>query len=315
MAERSIEELASVIIEQERMALAKAFDAAVGTLNSPPDASSRAIDKKAIDAQVPVVSENLQGMTASLIHDVLNILSSMDQYAQAIQGILTCGQMLPLPLSSMVRSIHECALVLCPLFDSALGPDERIARMGALHLANAQGGLEALEAFPLEKQEEKLAKIKAVAGRQDYMKRAGYEIHTRKDKPHLATGVSWGTAKNFSLRDNTTAASERYAPEIHYNWVLGSGATHGRLWYSTGMEGEWNTLVVGIIAPLLDISDLVVDVLLGYAGVDGRQLHLQTHTRRRVLLERAHPNIESGDYDHYRGLSAGVREHGNPTLD
>lgn len=254
-------------------------------------------------------------MAASLAEDAYNILRSMDQYAQAIQHVLTGDQMLPLPLSSMVRSIHECALVLCPLFDPAIQSDERIARMGAMHLAKAQGGLDALQAFPQNQQKEKQKKTEAVAGIQQYMKKAGYEIHAHKDNPHLATSVSWGTAKKFSLRGNTTAASKLYTPEIHYNWVLGSGATHGHLWYSNGMSGEWDTIVVGIVAPLLDISDVLVDILLGYAGVDGRQLHLQTHTRRRVLLARTHPEPLAGDYDHYRGFIPGTHADGKPTSD
>ncbi|KAA0977153.1 hypothetical protein FQ154_09655 [Paeniglutamicibacter gangotriensis] len=299
MAERSVEELASVIIEQERKALAIAFDAAMVSLKRPPERSIRAIDKNFIDAQAPGVRKHLHGMTAKLVHDAAEILDSMDQYAQAIQRILAAHEMLPMPLSSMVRSIHEFALILCPLFDPDLPPGERIANMGALHLANAQGGLDALEAFPLNQQKERHKKIEAVAGIQEYMKKAGYEIHANKSKPHLATGVSWG-AEKVSLRDNTTKASERYTPGIHYNWVLGSGATHGRLWYSNGLEGQWSMIVVGAVAPLLDISDLLVNIPLGYAGVDGRRLHLQTHTRRCALLARTSPGMEMGTYDNYR---------------
>lgn len=183
MADRPVEELAAIIIRQERTALTNALDAAVRTFDSPPDGSARSIDKKTIDVQGSVAKENLHGMAASLAEDAYNILRSMDQYAQAIQHVLTGDQMLPLPLSSMFRSIHECALVLCPLFDPAIQSDERIARMGAMHLAKAQGGLDALQAFPQNQQKEKQKKTEAVAGIQQYMKKAGYEIHAHKDNP------------------------------------------------------------------------------------------------------------------------------------
>ncbi|PRB71353.1 hypothetical protein [Arthrobacter sp. MYb213] len=300
MADRPVKELASLIIGQERTALTKALDAAVSAFHSPPDGSARAVDKKVIDAQPTATTKHLRGMTNSLVQDAYGLLRSMDQYARAIQHLLTSDQMLPLPTSSMVRSIHEFALILSQLFDPDLPSEVRLARMGAMHLSKAQGGLDALQTFPQGQQQELEAKIKAVAGIQGYMKKAGYEIQLHKDNQNLAKSVSWGTSKNVSLRGNTTAASKLYTPGIHYNWVLGSGATHGHLWYSAGMRGPWDTIVVGLVVPLLDISDLLVDILLKYGGVNGDDLHRQTHTRRCILLAKTNPSPISVDYDQYR---------------
>ena len=193
--------------------------------------------------------------------------------------------MLPLPISSLGRSIHEAALGLAMLFDPSLPPEQRIARMGAFQLENAQGALNALATFGLQY-------------RHAYMKKAGFEIHPKRGKAPLADAVTWGASK-ASLKQNVTAASELYTPKTHYSWVLGSGATHCRLWYSDGLSGDWETIVVGAVAPLLDVADLIVDKLLGYLGVDGQLLHENTHRRRRALLGRVLSGDPQSSYEEY----------------
>ena len=135
--------------------------------------------------------------------------------------------------------------------------------------------------------------------RHAYMEEAGFEIHFKPSKPLLADAVTWEGAKS-SLQVNVTAASSLYMPKSHYSWVLGSGATHCRLWYSDGLSGEWKTIVAGIVAPLLDVSDLIVDTLLGYVGVDGEVLHENTHHRRKELLGRVLPGNMKSSYTEYQ---------------
>lgn len=171
--------------------------------------------------------------------------------------------------------------------------------MGAFQLANAQGTLDALEAFePAYRHEEKDLTEKIVA-RKKFMVAAGFEIHPKPDKPLLTQKVVWGGVKE-SLRDKATEASRLYTPKIHYNWVLTSGATHCRLWYTNGVHGEWDTIVVGTVSPLLDIADLLVDRVLGYVGFDGQKLHENTHRRRLKLLNRVVAGDSQSSYDEYR---------------
>ena len=89
-------------------------------------------------------------------------------------------------------------------------------------------------------------------------------------------------------------------PQSHYSWVLGSGATHCCLWYSDGLSGEWETIVVGAVAPLLDVSDPLVDKLLGYLDVKGAALHEATHRRRLALLGRVMPGETQISYADYQ---------------
>jgi len=86
---------------------------------------------------------------------------------------------------------------------------------------------------------------------------------------------------------NATDASRRYTPGIHYIWTTGSGATHSRLWFTSGLEGPWDQLVVMIASPLLDMSDALIDNALGYVSLDPTEYHRRTHLRRQALLGRA----------------------------
>jgi hypothetical protein len=223
----------------------------------------------------------------------------LDQYAQAITNVLAADSMLSLPAASMVRSIHEGALALAGLADSSLSPQERIARMGAFQLENTQGALNTLAAFGVDYQDEEQEVRDKLTMRHAYMKTAGFEIHFKPSKPLLADAVTWEGAKS-SLQVNVTAASSLYMPKSHYSWVLGSGATRCRLWYSDGLSGEWETIVVGAVAPLRDVSDLLVDKLLDYLGVDGAALHEATHRGRRTLLGRVLPGDTQSSYADYQ---------------
>ena len=256
-------------------------------------------DQNMIALQPQARRENLEGLAIGLVHDAHNQLFSLDQYAQAITSLLTADSMLPLPATSMVRSIHEGALALAGLVDSSLSPQERIARMGAFQLENAQGALNALAAFGVDYRDEEQEVREKLTMRHAYMQAAGFKIHFKPSKPLLADAVTWEGAKS-SLQVNVTAASSLYMPKSHYSWVLGSGATHCRLWYSEGLSGEWETVVVGAVAPLLDISDLLVDKLLGYLGVDGTALHEATHRRRRALLGRVSRGDTQSSYADYQ---------------
>ena len=299
MGKRPIGQFASIIIGQERAALTAALDKAAESFHSPAHGSPRAIDRNMIALQPEERRENLEGLSIGLVHDAYNQLRSLDQYAQAIANVLTADSMLPLPAASMVRSIHEGALALARLVDSSLSPQERIARMGAFQLENAQGALNALASFGTNYRDEEEEVREKLSMRHAYMGVAGYDIHFKPNKPLLADAVTWGGAKS-SLQVNVTAASSLYMPKSHYSWVLGSGATHNRLWYSDGLSGEWETIVVGAVAPLLDVSDLLVDKLLGYLGVEGEPLHESTHRRRRALMGRVLPDTQSTYADYQK---------------
>ncbi len=207
----------------------------------------------------------------------------------------------------MARSIHESVLAISRLYDPALTSETRLARMAGVQLRNVQGSLVALEAFPREYQQEKERVAGAIVGIRKYMEEAGYVIHDRKDDPFVATGISWGLVKE-TLRDNATATSLLYTPSIHYNWVLGSGAAHSKPWYIRGLSGPWETLVVGTLAPLLDISDLLIDIILGYVGLPVDSYHRSTHLRRCTLFHRTNPEIGFGSYEHYRQQASSLHD-------
>lgn len=298
MGQRTIGEFVSVIIAQERAALSVALEKGVRTFEDPVQGSAREADRVLIAVQPSRRRKNLEGMATALVQDAYNQLRSIDQYAQAIPHLLSGDEMLPLPISSLGRSIHEAALGLAMLFDPSLTPEQRIARMGAFQLENAQGALNALATFGLQYRDEEKELFEKLALRHAYMKKAGFEIHPKRGKAPLADAVTWGASK-ASLKQNVTAASELYTPKTHYSWVLGSGATHCRLWYSDGLSGDWETIVVGAVAPLLDVADLIVDKLLGYLGVDGQLLHENTHRRRRALLGRVLSGDPQSSYEEY----------------
>ena len=313
MAERSTEGLACRVLAQERAAVSATLSEALEAFKAPDGGSPRAADLAWIAGRRWAVRERLTAVLDSAAFDVQEILRSAHEHVQAIETLLGADEMLPIPAMTLVRSIHESVLTICWLTDPLLAPAERLTRVAALRLTQSQGSHRTIGNFPENLQGDSERVRRAMDDTQRYLNKAGFVLGFGKAGGPYALSVSHGDVAT-SLKMNATAASRRYTPGIHYIWTTGSGATHSRLWFTSGLEGPWAQLVVMIASPLLDMSDALIDNALGYVSLDPTECHRRTHLRRQALLGRARHLGDTthgyADYATQRDAAPAVRERG-----
>lgn len=295
MPERSIEDLARVILRQEREAVTAALREALTAFAVLRTGSPRAADAEWLRREPH--GDELDGLLGFAANDVATLLRAADEQVRAIEVVLNADEMLPLPAMTLARAVHEAVVYVCWLTDAALTPAERVARAAAIALATAQGGHEVLPVIPSDTAEEAARVREGFTGLQKLVERWGVTV-TRPKESEYASSVTYAGHK-VPLKINATAASERYTPGTHYLWVTGSGATHARGWFTRGLDGPWENIVVMVTMPLLDLSDALIDAIHGYVGLDAGPLHVRTHVRRTVLIERFRPGEAMAAYEEY----------------
>ena len=65
-------------------------------------------------------AELVQGAYISAAESVATLLQTMEEYRQAILALLADSKMLPHPIMSCVRAIHDAALRICSLSDPTI---------------------------------------------------------------------------------------------------------------------------------------------------------------------------------------------------
>lgn len=285
MAKRPVDELACRILAQERAATTEALRGVLKAYSDPIPGTPRARDLAWLDGREH--AEELGGLLNVAVHDAAQILHAAREHVLALEAVLSAGNMLPVPSMTLGRAVLESVLYVCWLADPNLAPAQRVARAAAMSLASAQGGHEALAAFPNPPDGEAERAHEGFNGMQRLFEQYGLTVSRRRGTDYA---VSVGCdGESAPLRVNVTAESQRYAPGNHYLWVTGSGATHSRVWFTRGLEGPWADLVVMVVAPLLDVVDALIDNAFGYVGLDPAGVHAKTHLRRTALLTRPSP--------------------------
>jgi hypothetical protein len=287
MAEPTIDVLALRILRAERDDIRAALGDVRTAFREPNAGSARADDADWLARRPEPDRPGLEGVLAVAVEHVVELLRVADEYLVAIETILRSRELLPIPLMSMYRSVMEAALEVCWFVDNEVTSDVRMVRGAAATVRSTQESVKTLLTVPNQPAEELTAKRAAMVGMQQYLQDHGYVLTFGKGAlPPYATSVAWGSTKT-SMKVSITAAGIKYLPGSHYMWAIGSGATHSRNWFTSGLEGPWETLVIAATAPVLDVSDALSHHLLGYVGLDPAARHRKTHRRRRFLLSRA----------------------------
>lgn len=278
-------DLAVRVMHQQRVALQAELRLALEAFKTPIAGSPRAIDQTWISTQDQGRREEaLNGVLGAAAVHVVEILRVTDEHSVALEVLLMADEILPVPMTALVRSIHEALLEVCWSADPALTSEQRMARAAAVSLAGHQGNLGPLNDIP-NSPVAHIAQVKqAVQGTQSYLEQHGYTLRYNQSGT-IATSVTYGSSL-AALKTNATDASRRYMPGSHHMWSLGSGATHSRNWFTGGLEGSRSMLAIMAVAPLLDFTDAAVDNIHGYFGLPTSGFHQGAHLRRRVLLAR-----------------------------
>jgi hypothetical protein len=283
------------------VALRQELEAVLAAFRVPIPRTPRAADAAWIAAQPGRRPEALEGIMATAVDVIVELIRVADEHARAIQVLLEASEILPIPSMTLVRSIHDALLTVCWAADSDLDSEQRISRFAALTLGSIQDNHRTVMQVP-NPPPKTLADAQAgMIGMQTYLKEHGFTLRFNDATPPYALNVTYGAATT-SLKINMTAASNRYMPAVHHMWPVASGATHSRNWFTAGLEGSRDQLSIMAVAPLLDFCDAFIDVMAGYVGLDPATFHRRAHIRRRALLMRAEgwdPAQHAAGYDDY----------------
>jgi hypothetical protein len=303
VAERPTLDLAAVIVSWQRAALSQALASAAARFRSPISGSRHSSDLEWIAAQPPKRQEGLRAFLDVGATDIAEILRVADEHVAGLEVLLRSDEILPVPMTTLGRSIHEACLYVCRSVDPDATPEQRVTRATAAALASAQGNRKTIEQLPNPPVEEVRRTNEAMTGMQAYIEKQGFTL-TRGTNSNYVVNIKYGaTVENLKI--NVTNVSRLFMPGVHFMWPVGSGATHSQTWFTAGLSGSRGSLAIMAVAPLLDIADLVVDYLFNYVGLDADQFHQAGHRRRRALLMRAEshdPKVATGSYADYAEL-------------
>ncbi len=302
---RSTQDVAVRVLRQQRAALERELDTALRAVHKPVPGSPRARDAAWLGGRGQRESDGIKGIFGLGVQHAAELLRVAREHSVAIEVLLDAEEILPIPMMSLVRSVHEALLEVCWLTDPTLDSDQRIARAAAVCLASVQGNLSPLGQIP--NTDAQVAEVqKSVAGMHALLKQYGFGL--RYDKAGaLVTTVTLGEGR-AALKMNVTELNSLYMQGSEHMWSLGSGGTHSRHWFTVGLEGSRDLLATMVVAPMLDFVDAVIDNIHGYLGLPTEDFHKRAHMRRVALLPRR--GTPSAGYDEYAAARAQPRVSG-----
>ncbi|MFT8178363.1 hypothetical protein ACLXNF_12330 [Mycobacteroides chelonae] len=291
---RSTQDVAVRVVRQQRSALERELTTALRAVVKPVPGSPRARDAAWLDDRGRRESEGLKGIFGLGVEHTAELLRVAREHSVAIEILLDAEEILPIPMMSLVRSVHEALLEVCWITDPTIDSDQRIARAAAVSLAAAQGNLSPLGQIP--NTDAQIAEVQeSVAGMHEILKQYGFDLRYDKSGT-LVTTVTLGQGR-AALKINVTELNSLYMQGSEHMWSLGSGGTHSRHWFTAGLEGSRDLLATMVVAPMLDFVDAAIDNIHGYLGLPTQDFHKRAHLRRVALLPGR--GTLSAGYDEY----------------
>ncbi|MFJ6281932.1 hypothetical protein ACIQHF_02610 [Pseudarthrobacter oxydans] len=216
------------IVRQQGLVIQGAAKDALKNFASPPVGSAAMRDRQW--AERTRDPELVQGAYTSAAQSVATLLHTMEEYRLAILALLAHSEMLPHPVMSCVRAIHDAALRICLLTDPTISPQERLARSAADFLAKVQGGipvLHTLEGVTDDGREDLKRVQESRTGAIDLFRRIGLEVQVKESTGQAQNVRCEGKVANVDVK--STDLSQKYTPLVHFAWGLNSGATHSNV--------------------------------------------------------------------------------------
>ncbi|MCC4306317.1 hypothetical protein [Rhodococcus sp. 3-2] len=185
------------VVRQQRTAVQQELTAALDAFHEPVTGSPRARDAAWLDDRGQREIEGLKGIFGIGVEHTAELLRVAREHSVAIEILLDAEEILPIPMMSLVRSVHEALLEACWLTDPAIGSDQRIARAAAACLASVQGNLSPLNQLP--NTGIRVAEVQeSVEGMHALLKQFGFDL--RYDKAGaLVTAVIYGEGRAAPL--------------------------------------------------------------------------------------------------------------------
>ncbi len=269
------------VVKQQRSQMNASLGAAFEAFNEPPASAARARDVAWCESRRENESGELVGLLSLGAEHVAELLRVAREHSVAVERLLEADEILPVPMMSLVRSIHEALLEACWLSDPDLSCEARLARAGAAFFNSIVGNVAPLGQLPGGTTE--LPRVQeSVADAQELLQRIGFQLRYNKSRTAV-TSVTYGEG-HAPLKLNVTELNAVYMPGTEHMWILGSGGTHSRHWFTVGLEGTRDQICVMVVSPILDSCDYVMDSILGYVGLSAEDFHTRTHQRRNALL-------------------------------
>lgn len=297
MNEPSVELLIQRILRQEARSVGRSAASAFTQFASPSPGSVGFLDRQWASSQNNVLVQGLFDMTSVGIGE---LLGTMGEYVRAIGELLESQHALDLPIMSCARSLHETALIICWLTDPDITPSTRFGRVVAFHMGSAQGAVPVVDTMPMPDNLRATEKKRLIGERDKcihMLQSLGFEVKINQNDGQ-AQNVRYGDGKVANIALKTTELAALYTPDISWAWTVNSGATHSKPWLARSLEGARSSTLFQAAYPLLDISNVLCQSLLGYVGQSADEAHRATRTRRIALIQAV-----ERDYDTPSGES------------
>lgn len=264
---------------------------ALEALRAPHPDSPCALDRAWCATRPTSRPDELLGLLAMASEHAAELLRVACEHSIAVERLLQAPEILPVPMMSLVRSIHEAFLEICWLADPTVSPVQRLVRAASTFLNDVESNIAPLEQTPgqaaeLQRVQEASAEARAL------LQRLGFTLRLNGARTQVTTIQYEGSRAPLKL--NTTELNKTYMPGTEHMWTLGSGGTHSRNWFTAGIEGPRSLIATAVVGPALDSCDYVADNVLGYVGQTTHAFHSRTHLRRNALLLGARPDDHRG---------------------
>jgi hypothetical protein len=286
------------ILTQQGTAIVAAANEAFKSLGTPLAGSPALRDREW--AELSEHKDTVLGAFVEAAGTVASLLVAADEYRQGIIALMDEDKILALPAMNCVRAIHDASLRICSLTDPGISPQARLARSAATFLAMVQGGIPILHSLDglLSDKGDLQRGRDGRDGAVEHFRSIGLQVKVNEKTGQAQNVRCDGEVANVEVKG--TELSLKYTPRIHYAWGLNSGATHSNPWLTNGLRGPYSQMLVSMVFPVLDMSDILAANLLGYAGLPAEGVHQSTHTRRIMLMDRtgldARPFVDYATY-------------------
>lgn len=223
-----------------------------------------------------------------------------DEHAAGLSIIVGSGEILPIAGTALVRAVQEAVLQACWLCDPDITPSQRALRSASSFMHMVEGGIGPLRQMPAGARDLARMEPNARAAR-DYLRRGGFDVKVKGDR---VIGLELEGQKVGSS-PNMTELTNRFLPGDEYLYALGSGAAHGRAWFTRGLEGSSAQMMQMVVLPILALHDALAGTCLRFVGLDPEMPLRETHRRRVALSQYTPREWATGDWKHYYGKLRG----------
>ncbi|WP_156892809.1 hypothetical protein [Corynebacterium sputi] len=254
--------LLETIHEHREEAKAELLLARKAYLNPVPG-SPRYQDLQWIHGRDEAHHSHFQFLSDSAFNEVLLKCAAIDQYIDAIAHLVEVDRLLPIPTLALLRSVQEALLGMYWCAAEGESTEARMGRFAALILGNRRDVIPARKLAPNSAEDHANAENTYLAV-QRYLEEVGFTMFRPPNKEKIRAVEFEGAKTNLEI--NITETAENMDKLEKFPWMLGSGATHSRSWFTSDLRGTESEIYT-MYLPVLFTSLRSISAIGKYVGI------------------------------------------------